>query len=623
MKHINWYTSLFMLVSLSLVMMFQNSFAQEKKIVALLPVRNEELLIEQCLRALACYADAIVVLDDASDDSTLEIVHRLKDECKIEVILTKDRWIRDEPGDRKRLFEVGRSIGGTHFICIDADEMFTANCMNNNCLRNYILDLQPGESLAIYWIQLWRSVDYYRFDSSVWTYNTKRVIFCDTPEATYTSEQFHMQPAPQMNGKKKRLESYAYGLMHFQFVHWDNLLIKQAWYRCLERIKAPQKSIAEINSTYKPSKDEIGLKLRPSKKEWFEGYTFFEPSHLTTQESWRTKQVLGWFEQYGTDFFKDLDIWDIDWYNLNAALINRLRSIKINICTAADSKYFDHLINLIGSLHKVNYNELNELVVFDLGLTQDQVKKLASIEKVSVHSIEIIHPNILKQVVVNKDGKTVPGWYAWKPVILHQMLQMHDDYIYMDAGTTILKPLNIIYAHILEKGYFLVDCGHSINRMVTQRVMNYFDLQKPENRWILDESIRGCAGGFIGITKKIYENFVKKMYELANHIELFEDDGTAQGKYNGTSITGFGCARHDQPLFSILARKIGLEIFLEDDDCGDGRVIPLNIENDTTYLHMTWNKKWVLNKTTVYHSRDVLENFDYFSQFIRYKRNVR
>jgi hypothetical protein len=68
-----------------------------------------------------------------------------------------------------------------------------------------------------------------------------------------------------------------------------------------------------INRRYAPSKDETELGLRASDPEWFEGYTFFDESILQKPEEWREQQVLEWFAQYGRDFFKDLDIWDIDW----------------------------------------------------------------------------------------------------------------------------------------------------------------------------------------------------------------------------------------------------------------------------------------------------------------------
>jgi len=284
------------------------------KLVGLVPVRNERIMITQCLQALAKFTDAIVVLDDCSIDETVEIIEALADECHVEKIIKKEHWYRDEPGDKNMLLQAGRKIGGTHFIVIDADEMLTANFMEDNKLRKMVSQLQSGDSLALCWIQLWRAVDYYRFDDSVWTWNYKSIIFADNKTASYDSEFIHTMPIPSgLQGRKLKLKGYKYGLLHFQFVNWRNLLVKQAWYRCLERIRYIYKSSREINNRYAASKDERSLALEPSKLEWFAGYDFFDSSIFDEPELWREKQVVEWFNQYGKSHFKNLDIWNIDW----------------------------------------------------------------------------------------------------------------------------------------------------------------------------------------------------------------------------------------------------------------------------------------------------------------------
>jgi len=286
----------------------------EKKIVGLLPARNESPIIEQCLRALSLYTDAIVYLDDASTDNSLEIVRSLQNECNIEKIIAKENWFRDEPGDRNKLLQAGREIGGTHFIVIDADEILTANFLEQDLLKTIILAMEPGGRLYLNWILLWRSVDKYRFDNSIWTNNYKDFIFCDDGECSYSSEFIHTpRTPPNLNGKKSIIRGYQYGMLHFQFVNWRNLLIKQAWYRCLERIRQPKKPIAEINERYAPSKDEENLGLKDSDPLWIDNYNFFDATVYNRPEGWKEEQVLNWFQEYGKDYFVGLDIWDIDW----------------------------------------------------------------------------------------------------------------------------------------------------------------------------------------------------------------------------------------------------------------------------------------------------------------------
>ncbi len=290
------------------------SSIKRKKIVGLVPGRNEQIQIAQCLRCLAQFTDAIVYLDDCSDDDTLKIVKSLRVECNIERIIEKKTWERDEPKDRNDLLNAGREIGGTHFIVLDADEVLTSNLLVNNVLREAILNLQAGDIIKLNWIQLWRSTEKYRFDKSVWTYNYKDFIFCDDGNCFYSSDFIHTSRCPgNLKGKVYTLEGYDAGVLHFQFVNWRNLLIKQAWYRCLERIKNPDKDINEINQLYAPSKDERGIHLEPVRQEWFSYYKSFDKTIYMQPEHWRERQIIAWFNQYGKEFFKNLDIWDIDW----------------------------------------------------------------------------------------------------------------------------------------------------------------------------------------------------------------------------------------------------------------------------------------------------------------------
>lgn len=68
-----------------------------------------------------------------------------------------------------------------------------------------------------------------------------------------------------------------------------------------------------INARYRATimEHELGVSKTPSA--WLSGYEFFDPSVYDKKELWRTQQIKQWFKEYGQDYFKDLDIWDIPW----------------------------------------------------------------------------------------------------------------------------------------------------------------------------------------------------------------------------------------------------------------------------------------------------------------------
>ena len=61
----------------------------QSKIIGLVPLRNEEIMIEQCLRGLSMLVDEIIILDDASTDNSVALIESLAKDCKVTEIIRK------------------------------------------------------------------------------------------------------------------------------------------------------------------------------------------------------------------------------------------------------------------------------------------------------------------------------------------------------------------------------------------------------------------------------------------------------------------------------------------------------------------------------------------------------
>lgn len=278
--------------------------------------------------------------------------------------------------------------------------------------------------------------------------------------------------------------------------------------------------------------------------------------------------------------------------------------------TAANAGYFDALLNLLGGIHKHNFDQLGEIAVFDLGLTQEQRTTLKKIQKVQLYDVERVHEDILRPFNTRTWGKPVPGWYAWKPVIIKQALDMFPTILYIDAGTTVYKPLDDLFAHIKQHGYFLHNGSPwHLAKETTQHVINAFDLHSPEKKWLLEPHICGLEAGFMGLTRNVYDSFVKPMYELAKyHFDYFADDGTAPG--------GLGNSRHDLTLFSIYALLNGMHIYHHFEKPRDDMF--LETKKGRVPFHIACNPEDRTNHTHIYASR-LDSDLVYFKQFIRWK----
>ncbi len=194
-------------------------------------------------------------------------------------------------------------------------------------------------------------------------------------------------------------------------------------------------------------------------------------------------------------------------------------------CTAADEHYFSCLINLIGGIHKHNFEQLGEIMVFDLGLTQEQRLYLNSIQNLNVYDAEMVNSQMLIPFNTQTWGKYVPGWYTWKAGAIKQALEKYTTILWIDAGTTVNAPLNDLFEHIEYNGYFFHNgVSWSLQQETTQYVLDYFDLQLPLTQWSLNPEIKGVESGLMGLSRSLYPTIILPMYLLSKNIRNFEDD---------------------------------------------------------------------------------------------------
>lgn len=308
---------------------------KKNKIIGLMQVRNEAAIVEVALRSMAVYTDSIIVLDDNSTDDTLAIVKNLAKDLNIERIIenSQSAWLyKTELDNKQALIDAARALGGTHFIHLDADEILTANCATDNWLRNRILSLKPGQVISLRMIHLWKGVDYYRDDNQLTPRNLGITAFmCDDGVCNMKDNKnisnagfIHIGRLPITKNIVNINDSEHY-IMHFKFVNFEFLKIKIAWYMCLERIRLNEnlsgkqsiRTVEDINKSYnfyQPCFKDEHIVLRPLKTAWL-NYSFFKPEPFFNQHLWRKKEIKDWFNKFGIEYFRELNIWGIgiDW----------------------------------------------------------------------------------------------------------------------------------------------------------------------------------------------------------------------------------------------------------------------------------------------------------------------
>jgi glycosyltransferase involved in cell wall biosynthesis len=271
------------------------------KVIALMPVKNEAWILDYTLTCLKDFVDEIIVLEDGSTDSTKDILLK----HPVTVINTPFNGFGSM---RKELLRAGREHGGTHFVWLDADEVFTADLRED--FRDLLKSMELGQKIQLRWLAMWKSPFVFRDDESVWSNNFKDFIFCDDGVSNFDETWIHEARTPGENKQSNTIKIETYGgVMHYQFVPWQRFQLKQAWYRCSELIKYPNTEGA-INGTYSITLDDPTARCSPVRTNWL--YDRGIPRNIEDLTSnWHQDSINAYFDTYGAKYFENLDIWHI------------------------------------------------------------------------------------------------------------------------------------------------------------------------------------------------------------------------------------------------------------------------------------------------------------------------
>jgi glycosyltransferase involved in cell wall biosynthesis len=276
------------------------------KTIVLMPVKNEDWIIESTLKNTSPFVDHIIVADQRSTDSTIEICKKFNN---VEII--QNPYEGHSNMVRWLLLEEARKYGnGNLIICIDADEMISPNAITE--MKNLVNNRHapPGFIFKFKWIQLWKDASHY-LDVGVWKNNFKYIAFVDNagineyPKEVVVNDHTTRVPDSQVAGSM----NVSLPLLHFNFVAWKRNQIKQAWYRCTELI-AGKRNAKRINNTYSVTSPSLKNEGLPIETRWIEGLDLPKNLQIVSSEK-HSKELLEYFDKYGITFFEPLQIWDI------------------------------------------------------------------------------------------------------------------------------------------------------------------------------------------------------------------------------------------------------------------------------------------------------------------------
>lgn len=286
-------------------------------IIGLMKVRNEQWVLRASLEAALRTVDHVIILNHASTDDTGAIIDEASARHPNRITqLAQDDPTWTELSIQQRMLETGRSLGGTHFAIIDADELLSGNLLPD--FRSLLAQLGPGDSLWLPWLAMWKSLDHCRDDDTSWTNNFLLHSFRDGPDLAYIPREdgydMHARWPDGLSERKVRgVASQAEGgVMHLQFAHRRRLVTKHAWYKMMELIRWPDRQPAEtVNRRYNRTLDESELRVSSIPNGWWSPYDDLRALIDFDDEPWHAAECRRLWAEHGPERFEGLDLWGV------------------------------------------------------------------------------------------------------------------------------------------------------------------------------------------------------------------------------------------------------------------------------------------------------------------------
>uniref|UniRef100_A0A6C0LSS3 Uncharacterized protein n=1 Tax=viral metagenome TaxID=1070528 RepID=A0A6C0LSS3_9ZZZZ len=208
------------------------------------------------------------------------------------------------------------------------------------------------------------------------------------------------------------------------------------------------------------------------------------------------------------------------------------------VVSAIDNSHIDEAYCMVSSLYSSNVNNVTLYQLSNLGHTVENIL----IQK---------HPYInIRTFNFNKYPAHVgispvhdKGHYAWKPLIIQQMLHEYNNVIWLDSGTEIISHMAIDFMIAKASNYYGVysmQSSGTIQDWTHHMMITYFK----ENTHISDVNIyrKNCHAAMLSFTNTVRVKYIIRLWvKCALDINCIEPSGASRANH-----------RQDQSAFTII-----------------------------------------------------------------------
>jgi glycosyltransferase involved in cell wall biosynthesis len=273
----------------------------ERKIVVITPIRNEEWIIREFLLAASVFADHIVIGDHLSMDRSIEIALEFP---KVTVFKSETTGFSERERRNELLIEARKFGDQNVILSLDADELLSPNFVAEDHIK-HLRQLKPGTRIRIPFFNIKPGLVFY------WRVPQDPIGFIDDGSMHEHSSDIHFPRIPFV-ASKPIYELENSGLLHLQFIDWRRMESKHRWYRAWERVNFPDKPALEIARRYSHMYAVPRRNLVRTSDTWYSYYAELgiDIENLTRPQEkyWWDSETVALVDKYGEGLFRWVDL---------------------------------------------------------------------------------------------------------------------------------------------------------------------------------------------------------------------------------------------------------------------------------------------------------------------------
>jgi len=284
-----------------------------------MPVRNEGWILGMSARVALLWCDELVVGLHACTDTSQDIIRSVMADHpgRVHLIHHPDpMW--DEMRHRQESLEIARQNGATHIAIVDADEVMTANLTNSNTIERLRFAIEysaTGSAFQLPLYQMRNGTDEYH-ENGIWGHRWVTVAFPDNFSMGWSGDKFHCREPRHGMPEYRPFQHGAGGVLHYWGACERRLVAKHALYKVTERLRWPNKSVAEIDQMYSlaifgnHASPAATWQFSPVPDEWKRGVidqSYYHPDG----EPWQEAEVRRLMREHGAAYFAGLNLFGV------------------------------------------------------------------------------------------------------------------------------------------------------------------------------------------------------------------------------------------------------------------------------------------------------------------------